>query len=399
METLHFPSIFASELESGFGAGLFEVFMPRRQCMRFETDVIWTHLVSDVLIAAAYYSIPLALLYFVRKRRDLAFHWIFLLFAAFILACGTTHVFNVWALWQPLYRLDGIVKAVTAILSVATALILWPLLPRALALPSPEQLRAANDLLAVEIAERRRAEEDLRAAQSKLVRSERLAVLGQLSGGVAHEIRNPLHVISTSLYYLQMTQPDLPARQREHLERIEHHVGVASRIIAELLDYARVPQSDPELFPLWQMLDEALSEFTLPAGVRVTRVVPERPVWVRADRGQLGIVARHLIRNALQAMPEGGELSLSVSARDGCAVAEVTDTGAGIDPQHLAAVFEPLFTTKVKGIGLGLAISKVYVELHGGRLEVESEAGRGATFRMKFPLEAAEPLPRSSPPT
>lgn len=158
--------------------GLFEVYMPRRQCMHFEADVIWTHFVSDVLIAAAYYSIPIGLLYFVRKRRDLAFHWMFVLFAAFILACGTTHVFNVWALWQPLYRLDGIVKALTAMLSVATAAILWPLIPRALALPSPDELRATNDQLATEVAERRRAEQELRSAQAKIVRNERLAVLG-----------------------------------------------------------------------------------------------------------------------------------------------------------------------------------------------------------------------------
>ena len=125
-------------------AGLFEVFTPRRQCMNYEPDVIWTHFASDLLIALAYFSIPVALVVFVRRRRDLAFNWMFLLFALFIILCGMTHAFGVWALWQPLYRLDGMIKAATALASVGTAGLLWRLLPRALALPSPEHLRIVN---------------------------------------------------------------------------------------------------------------------------------------------------------------------------------------------------------------------------------------------------------------
>jgi signal transduction histidine kinase len=365
---------------------LFEVFMPRQQCMRFEADVIWTHFFSDVLIAAAYYSIPIALLYFVRKRRDLAFHWMFVLFAAFILACGTTHIFNVWALWQPLYRLDGVVKAVTAMLSVATAAILWPLIPRALALPSPDQLRATNDQLATEVAERRRAEQELRSAQAKLIRNERLAVLGQLAGGVAHEIRNPLHVIKSSLYYLRSKQPDLAGKSKEHFERIEQHVETASQIVAELLDYARAPQSQPEPFALWDSLEESLSAVGIPPEVTVERSPPTAPILVCADRGQIGRIVQNLVRNAVQAMPTGGKLSLRVAANDGQAVAEVGDTGIGISNEDLPHVFEPLFTTKAKGIGLGLAISKVYAEQNDGRLEVQSEPGRGTTFRLVLPM-------------
>lgn len=367
---------------------LFEVYMPRRQCMHFETDVIWTHFFSDVLIAAAYYSIPIALLYFVRKRRDLAFNWMFILFASFILACGTTHIFNVWALWQPLYRLDGIVKALTAMLSVVTAAILWPLLPRALALPSPEQLRAANDQLATEVAERRRAEQELRSAQAKLIRSERLAVLGQLAGGVAHEIRNPLHVIKSSLYFLRSKQPDLTGKSKEHFDRIEQHVETASQIVAELLDYARVPQSQPETFSLWDSLEESLSAVCSPPLVTVARRPPGAAVLVCADRGQIGRILQNLVRNAVQAMPNGGDLSIQVAVNDGQGVAEVIDTGVGISHEDLPHVFEPLFTTKAKGIGLGLAISKVYAEQNDGRLDVQSEPGRGATFRLVLPLAA-----------
>lgn len=240
---------------------------------------------------------------------------------------------------------------------------------------------------------------ELERTQSQLIHNERLAVLGKLAGGVAHEIRNPLHVISTSLYYLRLSQPDLPAKAREHLDRIDHHVANASRIIAELLDYARTPESQPEEYPLWQALEEALAAVAVPVGVHVRLAPPDAPVYVRGDRGQVGRIAGNLIQNAIQAMPDGGELALRVIARNGHAVAEVSDTGIGIAPEDLPQIFEPLFSTKVKGIGLGLATSKVYAELHGGKLEVESEPGRGATFRLVLPFgpaAASIPEPQSA---
>ncbi|WP_165252221.1 hybrid sensor histidine kinase/response regulator [Paludisphaera soli] len=154
----------------GFLADLFEVFTPRRQCMNYEADVVWLHFASDLLIAMAYFSIPLALLVLVRRRKDLDFNWMFLLFALFIVLCGATHLFGVLALWMPLYRLDGLVKLATALASVGTAGLLWRLLPLALALPSPESLRLVNRKLEAEVAERTRAEEEVRRARDELER-------------------------------------------------------------------------------------------------------------------------------------------------------------------------------------------------------------------------------------
>jgi PAS domain-containing protein len=122
---------------------------------------------SDALIAIAYYSIPIALVYFVRKRVDLPFNWIFLLFGAFIVACGTTHILEIWTLWHPTYWLSGFIKAITALISVYTALALVPLVPVALALPSPRQLEKANLELEHEITERKRAEEAIRESREK----------------------------------------------------------------------------------------------------------------------------------------------------------------------------------------------------------------------------------------
>lgn len=119
----------ASSLGRLFSA---EGFMPHGHCYRWEPDVLWLHVVSDSVIALAYYSIPIALVMLVRRRRDLAFNWMFLMFGAFIFACGTTHAMNILTVWNPVYRADGVIKLMTAAVSAMTAVALWPLIPLSL---------------------------------------------------------------------------------------------------------------------------------------------------------------------------------------------------------------------------------------------------------------------------
>lgn len=150
-------------------------FIPHGHCYLWQPELVWLHILSDGLIALAYYSIPAMLVYFVRQRKDVPFDWIFLLFGTFIVACGTTHLMEIWTLWHPTYWLSGLIKAITAFASVSTALLLMPLIPKALALPSPAQLEAANVALRGEIAQRQQA-------QSALIDSEeRYRLLVELS--------------------------------------------------------------------------------------------------------------------------------------------------------------------------------------------------------------------------
>jgi PAS domain S-box-containing protein len=143
-------------------------FIPHGHCYLWKTELVWLHIISDGLIALAYYSIPATLFYFVRKRQDLPFHWIFLLFSGFIVACGTTHLLEIWTLWHPTYWLSGFVKALTATISLITAIELVPLVPKALALPSPAQLEQANQQLQIQITEKLRVEAELRKYQNHL---------------------------------------------------------------------------------------------------------------------------------------------------------------------------------------------------------------------------------------
>ncbi len=152
-------------VESFFSSGSF---IPHGHCYLWQSQLVWLHVLSDSIIAIAYYSIPITLIYFVRKRKDLPFDWIFLLFSAFIISCGTTHLMEVWTLWHPTYWLSGALKALTALVSLYTAIALVQLLPQALAIPSPAQLAIINNQLTQEIADRQQAEDQVRQLNQAL---------------------------------------------------------------------------------------------------------------------------------------------------------------------------------------------------------------------------------------
>ncbi|MBD2180106.1 PAS domain S-box protein [Planktothrix sp. FACHB-1355] len=161
-------------------------FIPHGHCYLWKPGLVWLHIISDSLIAVAYYSIPLMLVYFVQQRRDLPFDWIFLLFGTFIIACGTTHVIEVWTLWHPHYWISGLVKALTASVSLYTAIMLVNLIPKALALPSPAELEITNRKLEMEISERLKAEEKNRFQARLLDVVEQAVIATDLNGIVSY---------------------------------------------------------------------------------------------------------------------------------------------------------------------------------------------------------------------
>jgi len=228
-------------------------------------------------------------------------------------------------------------------------------------------------------------------AQEELVRKEKLAILGQLSGSVGHELRNPLGVMSNAVYFLQMVCADADDTTKEYLGIIKHEIDNSLRIITDLLDFARTKAPQIQAVMARTLLDESLSRCTLPENVALQTEIPDNLSLLKVDPLQMGQVLQNLITNAVQAMPAGGVLTLRGGQdSEGTVRLEVADTGEGIAPENMKKLFQPLFTTKPKGIGLGLVVCKNLVEANGGRIEVESKPGEGTTFTVVLPGEGVK---------
>jgi PAS domain S-box-containing protein len=233
---------------------------------------------------------------------------------------------------------------------------------------------------------------ELREAQERLIRQEKLAVLGQLAGGVGHELRNPLGAIKNAAYFLDMALADryLEPEVAETLEILEREVNRSERIIGDLLGFARTRPPERHTVHLNDAVLAAVSRARVPSDppIEVVLRLDDELPSIQADLGQLSQVIENIVRNGFQAMPGGGRLTVRTSRDDPQWVAvSVADTGQGIPEEDLEKVFEPLFTTKAKGIGLGLAIARTLVEGHGGEIRVESQVGHGSTFAVRLPVE------------
>jgi signal transduction histidine kinase len=254
-----------------------------------------------------------------------------------------------------------------------------------------ETVRAINKLLDLDLA----IIEDAYQSEymARIQTHERLATLGQVAGGVAHEIRNPLNVLKTSVYYLRHARNISPEKQDEHLRRIEHNVEIANGVVTSLSNFARVPMPNLQPFVVESFIRDALDMNPPGDGIDVIVDCPSGLPEALGDRDQLRIAMGNLIRNARDAMPDGGRLTIAGRASDGCVDLSVCDSGMGIPPEVLARVTEPLYSTKARGLGLGLAISRAIVEKNQGRLRVASEPGRGSVFTIRLTAAVADGEP------
>lgn len=407
-------------------------FMPHGYCYSWKPGLVWLHLVSDVLIAVAYFSIPLTLVYFIRKRKDLPFNWMFLCFGTFILACGSTHLMEVWTLWHGTYWLSGAIKALTALASVPTAILLLYLVPHAVALPSPQAMRLeiaerksaeralnlvkeqlefmvqertaelskTNKELIAEIAQRKRSEEALQAAQAQMARMARVTTMGELTSSIAHEINQPLAAVVTngdaSLRWLGNDPPNL-AKTRESITGMIKEANRASEVIKRIRALAKKTPPQKAHLKVNEVIDEAIGlvggQLARQGVVLRKELVPNLPPVI-GDRVQVQQVILNLIANGIEAMEgvTGRPRELSIGAKstdDGRVLISVSDCGTGIEPESADHLFEAFFTTKQEGMGLGLSISRTIVEGHQGRLWATPNTQGGATFQFTLPVASA----------
>jgi signal transduction histidine kinase len=224
-------------------------------------------------------------------------------------------------------------------------------------------------------------------------RSERLAAIGQVAGGIAHELRNPLNVVKTSVYYLLNARNPSPVKTGEHLHRIERHVMAADGVITALSNFARLPLPNLRAFAIEGCLREVLELTPVPESIQVSLDFSPTLPQVLGDIDQLRIVFGNLIRNGREAMPQGGRLSITGRAVGDAVEIVVADTGVGIAPENLSRITEPLYSTKARGLGLGLAIVRAILDKNKGSLRVTSEIGRGTSCTVRLEAEGRSQEP------
>lgn len=390
-------------------------FIPHGHCYLWKTGLVWLHIISDATIAVAYYSIPILLIYFISKRKDVPFNGVFLLFGAFIIACGTGHLMDIWTLWYPNYWIAGGIKAFTAIISIYTAFALVYLIPQALTLPSPAQLEAVNRVLATEIVERKRIERELRQAEE--IANNASQAKSEFLANMSHELRTPLNGILGYAQILQRTET-LSQKGSKGIGIIYECGSHLLTLINDVLDLSKIEARKLELYLTGCYLPAFLDSVSEICRIRAEQKViqfnlqldPDLPIGIFADEKRLRQVLINLLSNAIKFTHQGSvtfrvtviNQALNDKQQTIHTIRfEVIDTGSGITSEQVEKIFLPFEQVgnqkrQIEGTGLGLAISQKIIALMGSQIQVKSELGKGSTFWFELELLESQDWAKAS---
>lgn len=390
-------------------------FIPHGHCYLWQTGLVWLNIIGDATIAISYYSIPCLLVYFIFQRKDVPFNGVFLLFGAFIVACGTGHLMDIWTLWYPDYWIAAGLKAFTALISIYTAFALVYLIPLALKIPSPAQLETANQALKSEIVERKRIEQELRIAEeiannSSQAKSEFLA-------NMSHELRTPLNGILGYAQILQRTE-SLTEKGHKGVDIIQQCGSHLLSLINDVLDLAKIEARKLELNQIDFYFPAFIDSVTEICRIRAeqkgigfyVQLSADLPVGIRADDKRLRQVLINLLGNAIKFTEKGSvtfKIEVKATQEEFQKLPihkirfEVTDTGVGMNPEQLQKIFLPFEQVgeqkrQIEGTGLGLAITHKIITLMGSQIEVKSEFGQGSSFWFDLELPEAKDWAKAS---
>ncbi len=387
---------------------------PHGHCYLWNEQLVFLHVLSDTLITLSDFTIPLALIVLVKRRDDLKFNYMFLMFAVFIFACGTTHLVNILNVWYGAYWLSGTIKAITAIASVGTAILVWPLIPKALALPSNAQLVELNNQLQNEIAENRRKQEEVERLSADLQslvtqRTEELAearlnktllektneslsnsntALEEFSRASTEGFVEPLRVIDVYSKRLQeRAGQELSEESRQWLSKVREASSQASRLNAGLQRYSQLPLNEPvEELSLDSLVSRIIDDEAM---ADVVSIQPPGLGTAVLPGGTLTLVIRELLRNAKRfsgQRPLRVDIGRLPDPTTGGLALFVRDNGRGIPAAQQKRVFALFEQFHSEGEGVGLASIRRLVSEYGGRVSVISDGESGSEFRVEFPL-------------
>lgn len=374
-------------------AGFFGTFMPHGMCYVWRPDILTLHVLSDLFIGLAYFSIPFALYHFLKQRHDVPFKPVWYMFSLFIFACGTTHIMGVWIVWNGHYGIQGILKAITALASIGTALMLYPVMPKLIALRSPVELEASNSALQSEIQVRERQEIQTSRLQTELAHITRVSTLGEMTMGLAHELNQPLQAISQSSDTALLAAKDaekIDEELVECLDDIQEHTQRAGEIIRALRLFVNKEPANRSAVDISALVDQVVILVTPECqthNITINSTVNTK-VKPMAHRVQIAQVLVNLIRNGIQAIAGDDsnkrELIVEVSQVKDQIQVIVEDSGPGLDPD--IDLFDPFTSTKADGLGMGLTISRSIVESHGSQLTADNTVRGGARFSFDLPI-------------
>jgi len=234
------------------------------------------------------------------------------------------------------------------------------------------------------------AYKELKKVQDELIQSEKVALIGKLASGVAHEIKNPLSIILQGIYLVDNVVLEKNSELKETIEMIKEAVRRADNVIRRILNYARASKLILQPQRICEVIDEGLSlvEQQLKLkNIEIEREYPSKPILIETDKVMLSQVFLNLATNSQDAMPQGGKIKIKVYEEEDFCIVEFEDTGEGIPPERLSKIFEPFYTTKRagEGTGLGLAMVELIIARHNGKIDVESQLGKGTKFIIKLP--------------
>ena len=324
---------------------MFAKLMPHGMCYVWRPDILWLHVLADTGIVLSYLSIPAMLFYFYRRRATMPYRGLVMMFSLFILACGLTHLMSIWIIWNGHYGAQGILKAITAIVSVITAIMLYFHMPRIMSLRTSDELEALNKILKHEIKERKRQELQTAQLQKELVHASRVNSMGQLATGLAHELNQPLTAITQYVdaahVSLQSTTVD-NKQQHKLIQQIDNEARRAAGIIKSIRQFIKKDESRRSVVDLKALIKQSvqlLVHESRSAGVNII-VDTHCNDKIIVDRVQITQVILNLIRNSIDAIRLNSspvkEIDVSARTEGNQMVVTIKDTGPGM-PSDLGA--------------------------------------------------------------